>query len=402
MKKLVSVIIPSYNHEKYIKECIMSVLNQTYKNLEVFVMDDCSTDNSQKVIKSIKDDRFKAFYSKKNKGTVRTVNELMNKCSGDYIAVIGSDDIWEKSKIEKQVDFLDNNKSVGAVFSAAEIIDENNNIYEDDYDFNHNVFNNENIKRGERMRYFFEKGNHLCHSSSLIRKSVVDKIGLYNVSYMQLHDYDYWVRLINNFDIYILDEKLVKYRRFKKNKKNLSNNSTESLIRVVNENNMIISWMFNNMNKDIFIDGFKDLFVDKESQSNKEILCEKYFILLKYKFFGVINRQLAFSLIYNYSDKDSLFRTLEKKFNYTINSFYHDTGKTYDVFNFDIVNDRFSETGKTVDEMKKTIELQTNIIDTYKDRIVVLESNINALKSSTSWKITKPLRKIKGLIRNGK
>ena len=129
---------------------------------------------------------------------------------------------------------------------------------------------------------------------------------------------------------------------------------------------------------------------------------KKYFILLKYKFFGVINRQLAFSLIYNYSDKDSLFRTLEKKFNYTINSFYHDTGKTYDVFNFDIVNDRFSETGKTVDEMKKTIELQTNIIDTYKDRIVVLESNINALKSSTSWKITKPLRKIKGLIRNGK
>ena len=274
MEDLVSVVIPSYNHEKYIKECVLSVLNQTYKNLEVFVMDDNSTDDSAKILKRIKDSRLKVFCSKKNQGTVRTVNKLMNMCKGEYIAVIGSDDVWMEDKIEKQVNYLKSNKNIGAVFSDAEIIDENNNLYKDDDSFDHDVFNCDNVSSGERMRIFFEKGNHLCHSSSLIRSDVVKEIGLYNVVYRQLHDFDYWVRLINNFNIYILGEKLVKYRRFKNSKKNLSNNSCESMIRVVNENNEIIRWMFDNINDDVFIDGFKDLFVNNNSHSFEELFCE--------------------------------------------------------------------------------------------------------------------------------
>ena len=202
MKKLVSVIIPSYNHEKYISDCVLSVLNQTYKNLEVFVMDDCSTDNSFSILKKIKDERLKIFRSKKNKGTVRTINELTKKCNGEYVAIIGSDDIWKKDKIEKQVDYLDKHDDVGAVFCLADIINEQGKKYVPDGGFNVDIFKYENVSSGKRMRLFFEIGNHLCHSSSLIRKSVVDKIGFYDLAYRQLHDFEYWVRLVNEFNIY--------------------------------------------------------------------------------------------------------------------------------------------------------------------------------------------------------
>ena len=402
MKKLVSVIIPSYNHDKYVKDCIISVLNQTYEYIEVFVMDDCSTDNSQKVLKTIKDDRLKVFYSKKNKGTVRTINYLTNKCNGEYIAIIGSDDLWEKDKIEKQVNYLNKHLDVGAVFSSAEIIDENGDAYTDDDAFNHNVFKLDNCSSGKRMRMFFESGNHLCHSSSLIRKDVVKKIGLYDITFRQLHDYDYWVRLVNNYNIYVMDEKLVRYRRFKSSKKNLSNNSSESMIRVVNENNAIINWMFINIKKDLFIDGFNDLFINKHSFTAEELLCEKYFILLNYKIMGVINRQLAYSLLFGYKDKERLFDLLEKKYNYSLVDFYQDTGKTYDVFNYDVAYDNNSTVGKIISKDKKIIEEQSKIINVYSDKINILEYNISILKSSTSWKITKPLRWVKGLIKNGR
>ena len=84
--KLVSVLIPAYNHENYIKECICSVINQTYQNLEILISDDCSTDNTAKEINKIKDKRIKKYFSKENKGVVYSINKLLEHASGDYIA----------------------------------------------------------------------------------------------------------------------------------------------------------------------------------------------------------------------------------------------------------------------------------------------------------------------------
>lgn len=402
MNDLVSVIIPSYNHEKYIKDCVMSVINQTYKNLEILVIDDCSTDNSKTILKKIKDNRLKVLYSKTNKGTVRTINQLTAKCHGKYIAIIGSDDLWVEDKVEKQINFLKKHKDIGAVFSLADIIDENDNLYVDDDSFNQNIFKSENMSSGKRLRMFFESGNHLCHSSSLIRKSVIDKIGLYDISYRQLHDYDYWVRLVNEYNIYVMNNKLVKYRRFKNSKKNLSNNTCESMTRVVNENNAIMNWMFSNIKDSLFKEGFNDLFINKNSNSKEEFLCEKYFILLNYKIVGITNKHLAFELVFNSINKDKLFNLFEKKYNYTLNDFYNDTGKVYDVFNYDMIINNDSDIGRRIKIDKEIIEKQTNIININNEKIKVLNLHINMLKNSLSWKVTKPLRFIKGLIKREK
>lgn len=105
MKK-VSIIIPLYNEEKYIKECVRSVVNQTYKNIEIIVIDDKSTDNSLNELKSIKDKRIKIIELKENKGVSNARNIGIKEATGDYICFLDSDDYWVKDKIEKQVNFI--------------------------------------------------------------------------------------------------------------------------------------------------------------------------------------------------------------------------------------------------------------------------------------------------------
>ena len=106
---MVSVIIPVYNSSKYLKECIDSVLNQTYKNLEIIIIDDNSTDDSVEIINSYKDRRIKLIKLKKNSGVSICRNKGIELAKGDYITFIDSDDYWNLNKIKKQVKFIEKN-----------------------------------------------------------------------------------------------------------------------------------------------------------------------------------------------------------------------------------------------------------------------------------------------------
>lgn len=107
---MVSVIIPMYNSEKYIEDCINSVINQTYRNLEIIVIDDCSSDSSTEIVSNMKDSRLKIIRLLENKGVSNARNKGVELAEGDYICFIDSDDIWVKNKIEKQLDFIEKNK----------------------------------------------------------------------------------------------------------------------------------------------------------------------------------------------------------------------------------------------------------------------------------------------------
>lgn len=114
MKSLVSIITPSYNSEKFIKETIESVLNQTYTNWELLIVDDCSTDDSPKIIKEYLkiDSRIKYLKNEKNKGPAIARNLGLDRAEGKYIAFLDSDDFWNKYKLELQVMFMEKNNLV--------------------------------------------------------------------------------------------------------------------------------------------------------------------------------------------------------------------------------------------------------------------------------------------------
>ena len=106
--ELVSIIMPVYNVEKYIRQSIESVINQTYKDWELLIMDDCSKDSSYQIMEeyAAKDERIKIHRAEKNKGVVKVRNSLTQMANGRYIAFLDSDDLWMNEKLEKQLLFM--------------------------------------------------------------------------------------------------------------------------------------------------------------------------------------------------------------------------------------------------------------------------------------------------------
>ncbi len=110
---LVSIIMPSYNTAKYIAKSIQSVLNQTYKDWELLIVDDCSTDNTDEVVKPfLVDSRIKFFKNEHNSGAAVSRNKAMREAQGEWLAFLDSDDLWLPSKLEKQLKFMKDNDCV--------------------------------------------------------------------------------------------------------------------------------------------------------------------------------------------------------------------------------------------------------------------------------------------------
>ncbi|MDE7256747.1 MAG: glycosyltransferase, partial [Clostridia bacterium] len=111
MSGLVSIIMPNYNCEKYIGETVESVLNQTYTNWELLIVDDCSADNSLEIIKGFaeKDARIKVFVNEKSSGAAASRNRAIREAGGKWIAFLDSDDLWTADKLEKQIKFMEDN-----------------------------------------------------------------------------------------------------------------------------------------------------------------------------------------------------------------------------------------------------------------------------------------------------
>jgi len=209
----VSIIIPSYNHERFVSRAIESALAQTYQDFEIVITDDASTDGSVDILSSYarQDPRIKLFLNRFNYET-HAINHCIQQSSGDYIAILSSDDEFFPAKLERQVDFLDRRPDVAAVFTQARIVDEQNRDLPESSHFYSTIFQQPNRSRHEWLRRFYFEGNCLCHPSVLIRRSVYDTLGVYNPLMGALDDLDMWVRICLHHEIHVLGDALVNFR----------------------------------------------------------------------------------------------------------------------------------------------------------------------------------------------
>ncbi len=199
---LVSILLPVYNGELFIRESIESILQQTYTNWELLVVDDGSKDNSSTVIESFKDARIR-FIRKNNTGLGDSLNQMLSFAKGELLARQDQDDISLPLRLEKQVEFMLKNPDVGLVGTWSKII---NSSGKETGRFHKHPTGNIELK----MDLFFD--NPFVHSSVMLRKIVLTDCGLYNAELSSLaQDFEFWFRISGKYKVANIPEVLHEY-----------------------------------------------------------------------------------------------------------------------------------------------------------------------------------------------
>ncbi len=281
-KPLVSVLMPCYNHEKYVAEAIESVLNQTYENLELIVADNGSLDNSYEVIKKY-EDRIRIIRLEKN-NQMRCGQMLLEEASGEYLALMTSDDWWFPEKLAVQMEKMLNDKSIKACITYGEKCDENMET------MNEEVFQ----MLGDCdcftiFRLLFENGNCLAMPTAVFEiEKYRELMREHSRGYKQLADYDWWLTLSAENCLCIIPQILMKFRwHISNGTVNESAPTLDNMIRDKNERTEIAYERIDRLTDGFFVKAFSDVLQNKNPQSHAEVLCEKF--------------------LYLYSAEDSLF-----------------------------------------------------------------------------------------------
>lgn len=202
-KPFVSVFIPVYNSEKYIGEAIESILNQTYRNFELIIVDDGSTDNTIQVINKYTDNRIRVVQNKKNMGIPYTRNIGLNEARGKYLVLMDADDISYPTRIETQVNYMENNPNIVAAGTAYKHIGNTKKK---------RVINKKGMSSNlTKIKLLF--GSPLANATSIIRLSIVREKNLkYDEEFFVAQDYKFWVELSKYGELAVIPKLLYKYR----------------------------------------------------------------------------------------------------------------------------------------------------------------------------------------------
>ncbi len=388
----VSVILTSYNHDKYVREAIESVLNQTFQDFELIIWDDASVDDSWEIIQSYNDPRIQTFQNPRNKGPVFGINKaIFEVAHGKYIAIHHSDDVWELNKLAKQIDFLESNQDVGAVFSNAQPIDQRGIPLTDQTHFYYDIFSQPNRSRHEWLRYFFLTGNSLCHPSLLIRKQCYLDCGAYRDMLAQMPDFDMWIRLCSKYEIHVMEDCLLRFRILD-DEMNTSGNRPATRIRSANEYYKLLQQYRTLTGKaDIF-----KIFPDFISYHREEDTDPEYVLsrvcLESGDFF--LRQLLAIDILFDILNNPARRQAIEKIYGFSSNDFVAITGQ-YDLFSRQLqisVIERDEQISNLTQSMFERDEQITTLNHVANEQ----GKYIQVIENSLSWKMTRPLRRAFG------
>ncbi|PEL13554.1 glycosyltransferase family 2 protein [Bacillus sp. AFS017336] len=255
-EKLVSIILPTHNSENYIQLTVNSILNQVYQNFELIVIDDCSTDNTVKIIEKYisMDNRITLIKLEKNLGAAKARNIGLEKSTGRYIAYIDADDLWEPNKLETQIDFMRNN-NIGFCFTSYYVI---NSIGE----------KLKIIKMPNTINYNRYLKNTIIQTCTvMVDTTLVEKSNLVMPDLRRGQDAATWLKILkSNVLGYGMEKVLASYRR---TPGSLSSNKFKAIRRtwfiyrnieklgIIKSTICFISYAFNALRKRIYINSVK-------------------------------------------------------------------------------------------------------------------------------------------------
>lgn len=230
--KLVTVIISAYNHENFIQETINSIIEQTYKNIELLIINDGSSDKTHEKILELEDKCIKRFtrfiyINRENKGLIASINELNSMAKGYFILGVASDDFCPKNRVEKQVNALEEHPEYGMCYGRMIAVDEQSNLLPTQPKTKYN-----------KSGYLFNEllfRNFITAPTVMMKKSVLDEVGGFDTKY-RIEDHPLWLKISKKYKIFYLNEDLIYYRDH-------ANNISKNTSFMIEENEkMLTDW----------------------------------------------------------------------------------------------------------------------------------------------------------------
>ena len=219
---IISVIVPAYNGQRTIVETINSVLEQTFIDFELIVINDGSTDRTLELLETVQDKRLKV-YSYPNGGLPTARNRGIDRAKGKFISFIDADDLWTRDKLELQLEALQKNPQAGVAYSWTISMDNNGNSFHPGAiaNFQGNVYANLLVSN------FIASGSNV-----LIRREAIDSVGYFDETLKSAEDWDYWLRLAPKWDFVVVPKPQIIYR--------LSSGAMSSKIDVMEKYNTMV------------------------------------------------------------------------------------------------------------------------------------------------------------------
>lgn len=208
-EKLVSVCVPVYNGAQTIKETLDAVFNQSYLNMEVIVVDNCSTDDTMKILQSYADQRLSIYQNETNLGMVGNWNKCLDYVTGEYIQFVCADDILREDCVEKKVDLIESDDSLSMVFGASQIINETGKLLMERHEFKSDciVEGKKLAKKAYRLKNLYGEPTNV-----LFKSKYIPVVGKFAINTCYTTDLDMWIRISCQGKVGYIDEPLIKYR----------------------------------------------------------------------------------------------------------------------------------------------------------------------------------------------
>lgn len=211
MRSKVSVVIPTYNRANFLSQAIQSVLSQSYSNFELIVVDNASTDNTQEVVSFFSDSRLQYVRNKENIGMLPNWNKCLELATGDYIYVLGDDDMPHQGFLKTCISILEEHKGVGFVFTHCNKVSEDSQLIRL---WGYNFPTPGYMSGKDYLLTIIKYGCNITNSSAtVIRKSAINKVGFFqDIITKNTFDFNMWIRIASMYDVYFVDDVLVDYR----------------------------------------------------------------------------------------------------------------------------------------------------------------------------------------------
>lgn len=405
--ELISVLLPNFNGSAHLKETIESVLCQTYENLELIVIDDGSTDSSPQIIRSMreKDGRVRPVFLDKNRHICYALNRGLKEAKGRFIARIDCGDQFYPDKLALQMEYLLQHPECGACFTLVDLIDGKGTVINDKEKIVYQRYQQPNRTQTQWLYYFIHCGNCLAHPSVVFPKSIIDRVGPYDMAMMQGEDFDLWMRIALEAPLHIIEKPLLACLWDTGNPDKISDEAKDSnMTRFFNIRVEAVEKLFDHIIDQQLIRFFQQEFRNSGSSSPLELECEKGFLLLNCFQDCPYFHYLGFKRLARVVNQPGGVELLEDKFGFSLHDLY---ALNMEHMYFDSVafNDQ-AQKNQELASLKRQLEdqarqrqheaaLRTNENALLQNTIIAKNHELAAIRESTSWRVTAPIRKLR-------